>query len=212
MFPPAATKMDTRGKVWSAYFQRLVEHWGDSKNPANSEVCSNSAAILQKSAATPTDLHLGLHLQGPCKAQLESCTALPATLQTGFSGLFCTTKTEPCTQAIGNSVLEKRGTLDGCHVACLSRTALCPASPSFLECTPDPRHLEGGTCVVLLRARGTLGERLKRGRALGGMNVWEKKKKKTKPKGSSGVKRTSRCHWERASWPLGANRAWRARA
>lgn len=60
-------------------------------------------------------------------------------------------------------------------MACLSCTALCPASPSFLECTPNPRHLEGGTCVVLLRARGTLGERLNRGRALGGMNVQERK-------------------------------------
>lgn len=35
---------------------------------------------------------------------------------------------------------------------------------------------------------------------------------RNKPKGSSGVKRTSRCHWERASWFPGAKRAWRARA
>lgn len=138
---------------------------------------------------------------------------VPAMLQTGFS-LAPPGRSPACRPSevvfSGSAALSMVATERAAGVACLSHTALCPASPLFLECTLHPRHLEGGTCVVLLRARGTLGERLKKGEGLRGNE--RPGKKENKPRGSSGVKRTSRCHWERASWPLGAKRAWRARA
>lgn len=90
---------------------------------------------------------------------------------------------------------DDRGRQPGCrlvHAVRAARTALCPASPSFLECTPRS-------------GRGSRGY-------IGGTGGVATNVPRSKPKGSSGVKRTSRCHWERASWFPGAKRAWRARA
>lgn len=149
---------------------------------------------------------------GICKAHVEH-NWRDAMLQTGFP-LAPPGRSPACRPSeivfSGSAALAMVATERAAGVVCSSCTALCPASPSFLECTPDPRHLEGGTWVVLLRERGTLGERLKRGEGLRGNE--RPGNKGNKPRGSSGVKRTSRCHWERASWPLGAKRAWRARA
>lgn len=87
---------------------------------------------------------------------------VPATLQTGFSGLFCTTKTEPCTQAIGNSVLEKRGTLDGCHMkVCRRGLPLAyrsmPSKPFVSRMYPRPSAPGRGNLCRAVEGKGHIG-------------------------------------------------------
>lgn len=118
-------------------------------------------------------------------------------------------------QAIGNSVLEKHCTLDGGHrEGCRHGLPLMhrsmPSKPFVSRMYPKPSAPGRGYLRRAVEGKGHIGGTPEQGEGLGGNE--RPGKKGNKPRGSSGVKRTSRCHWERASWPLGVKPAWRAQA
>lgn len=121
--------------------------------------CGKALGIMSKPTAISTDL--GWHLQGPCWAQQERCTGVCACYAIDWF-LSCTTRTEPCMQAIRSSVLGKRCTLDGRHrEGCRRGLPLThrsmPSKPFVSRMYPTPSAPGRGHLCRAVEGEGHIG-------------------------------------------------------